>query len=391
MNLRILRILITNTVTDILHLKLLMWDVIVVGCGPAGAIAAYELARNSLRVLMLEKAKIPRYKTCGGGLVQRTVDAIPFSIENVIEREIHTIRLSNDCKNPVVIQRDQPVVRMTMRADLDSYLTEKAAQQGAELQDHQCVREVSETSDHVICKTDSDLHKARFLIAADGANSIVARSLGIPEARFGVALEVEVNLGDAFKSHAEMMDLDFNVLPQGYGWVFPKASHLSCGVFTMRRNSHEIRKFYDRYIRRKAFSGEIQESSLTGHLVPLGPRSDKLNTSRIMLVGDAAGLADPLTGEGISFAIRTGMMAARTVIHSPDHLDRYSVVLQETVLPEIRISRLAARALYAAPSFFYNRVVSRPFFAESILNLFSGKKTYRQLAKHALLNSYKLL
>jgi geranylgeranyl reductase family protein len=367
-----------------------MWDVIVVGCGPAGAIAAHELARRSLRVLMLDKAKLPRYKTCGGGLVQRTILAIPFAIDTIVERKISSIRLSNNLQNPLVINRAEPTVFMTMRSELDSFLTEKAIEQGAELMDQQTVTEVREMGDGVLCKTNLQSFHCRYLIGADGANSVVSRQLGFPPARCGVALEVEVHLAKNLEEHCNQIDFDFNILPEGYGWVFPKADHLSCGVFTMHRNFPQIRKHYHRYILRKEFARDISKSDLSGHLIPLGPVTNKLHTHRAMLVGDAAGLADPLTGEGISFAVRSGMMAANAILESPHDLGQYSAQLERTMMAEIRVAGWAARFLYAAPSFFYNRISHKPFFAESILNLFSGKATYRELATRAFKKPHRL-
>jgi len=329
---------------------------------------------------------MPRYKTCGGGLVQRTIDAIPFSIESVIERQIRTIRISNHFSNPVLIERSHMLVAMSMRSTLDSHLTQKAMQEGAELLEQQNVIRVSETRDRVICNTDSTSHEARYVIAADGVNSIVAKTLGFPRPRLGVALEVEVYVQNNFDN---CVDFDFNVLPQGYGWVFPKSDHLSCGVFTLRRNFPQIRNYYESYIRGKTFAPEITESTLSGHLIPLGPRSKRLNTSRSILVGDAAGLADPLTGEGISFAVRSGILAAKSLLE--ENPDLYSAELNATLLPEIRISRWAARALYGAPSLFYNHIAAKPFFANSILNLFAGKTTYRQLAAKALRKPWRFL
>jgi flavin-dependent dehydrogenase len=273
-----------------------------------------------------------------------------------------------------------------MRSTLDSYLTQKAMQEGAELLEQQNVREVTETKDRVICRADSASHEARYLIAADGANSIVAKNLGFPPPRLGVALEVEVYVLNNFDN---CIDFDFNVLPQGYGWIFPKSDHLSCGVFTLRRNFPQIRNYYESYVQRKEFAPQITESNLSGHLIPLGPRSKRLNTSRAILVGDAAGLADPLTGEGISFAVRSGILAAKSLLE--ENPDLYSAELNATLLPEIEISRWAARALYVAPWLLYNRIAAKPFFADSILNLFAGNTTYRQLAEKALRKSWRFL
>ena len=364
-----------------------MWDVIVVGTGPAGAIAAYELARNGCKTLLLEKEQLPRYKTCGGGLVERSWKSLPFSVSDAVERQIQTIQLTNNFRDPVVIRRDTPLVLMTMRSSLDDYLTRQAVAAGAELQERARVNQVTENGALMECSTSAGVFRSSFVIGADGANSIVAKSLQWKAPTCGVALEVEVTL-QSNECHTGQLDFDFNVLPSGYGWVFPKAKHLSCGVFTLQRNCPDIRKHYDRYIQQKTFAKEICDSKLSGHLIPLKPVSRQLNTNQCLLAGDAAGLADPLTGEGISFAIRSGLMAARSIINGS--LNQYSEEIQETLAKEIRLARLLARILYGSPSFIYRTLSRKKFFGDKILDLFAGKTTYSELAKQVLLKPYKL-
>jgi geranylgeranyl reductase family protein len=365
-----------------------MWDVIVVGTGPAGAMAAYELARNGCNTLLLEKEKLPRYKTCGGGLVERSWKALPFPISEIVERNIRRIRLTNNFRYPLLIQNDSPMVLMTMRSALDQYLTRKAMECGAELREGVRVERIAEKENGIECITATGDLSASFVIGADGVNSVVAKSFHWAPPTCGVALEVEVSLRSN-GNYKDQLDFDFNVLPHGYGWVFPKSAHLSCGVFTLHRNFPEIRKFYEDYILKKEFANVIQDSKLSGHLIPLAPVSKQLHRNRCMLAGDAAGLADPLTGEGISFAIRSGLMAAKALLRSD--FAGYSEEIAETLGKEIRLARILARILYRTPSFLYNVLARKEFFADSILDLFAGKTTYGELAKKVLLKPYKLI
>jgi geranylgeranyl reductase family protein len=366
-----------------------MWDALIIGTGPAGAIAAYELARNNCRTLLIEKEKLPRYKTCGGGLVQKSWEALPFPISDVIEKPIQALRITNNFRHPMLITRESPVVMMTMRSSLDEYLTRKAVEAGAGLYDQVRVEEVVENGTTVECRTSAGTFRGSFLIGADGANSTIAKSLHWPAPQCGVALEVEVFLKDYAAARTDQIDFDFNVIPSGYGWVFPKSDHFSCGVFTLHRTFPEIRKAYEEYIARKHFAPLIRDSRLSGHLIPLKPVSKSLHSKRCVLAGDAAGLADPLTGEGISFAIRSGRLAAQAVIRH--NLPDYSRQIQEGMAAEIRLSRFLAKLLYGAPNFMYQTVARKNFFADRILDLFAGKTTYRELAKSVLLKPYKLL
>lgn len=378
------------------------YDVIIVGAGPAGGVSAYQLARAGCRVLLLEKEKLPRYKACGGAVVGRALKALPFPLEaeaTVAERAVSAFQLTHNHNQPLRVERPQPALIMTMRSVLDEFSARRAVEAGAELKDGVALKAVEDSAQRVLCETSAGFFTSEFLIGADGANSLVARSrLEFLPPRCGVALEGEIHLtGDALPADwAARADLDFNVLPRGYGWVFPKAGHLSVGVFTLDTHCPAIRRHFNAYLEKKGLTARARQTQVRGHLIPLGPPTRRLHTRRLLLAGDAAGLADPLTGEGISYAVRSGRLAAEAVqaalaSPAPPSLASYTRCVRAQLLPDIRLGWRIARVLYARPDFFYRLLTRRELFARRVLDVFDGTTSYRDLLRRALLKPYRFL
>ncbi len=327
------------------------FDVAVVGAGPAGSAAALVLARGGRRVAIIEKAVPPRYKTCGGGLLGRTLLLLPFDIRSVVERECFTAELHHHAPGlSFSPRRERPVVSMVMRDRFDQLLTTAAQNSGAELFAGTSVLEVASRSDGVELKTSTGFVTARFVIAADGAGSLVARRAGLPELRHVIpALECEVTVDAArFEKFRHAARFDFGLTPHGYAWVFPKREHLSIGVLTTRRGSCNLNDEYARYRAHLGLDGPVKEER-HGHLIPVRPREKMFAVPRILFVGDAAGLADPVTAEGISAAILSGQLAAQSILEGTDVQRAYREKLQMTLLPELRVARVLARVLYDFP------------------------------------------
>ena len=290
----------------------------VAGAGPAGCAAALALAQKGLDVVLLEKHPLPRYKTCGGGVVARARLLLPDVTLPALQRPCRTIELGfGKAGQHLTVVRSEPILFTAMRAELDNLLSQAASQAGARIMAATPVRGLSCDEGFVELETAGGSLRARFVIAADGAQSTVARLAGWrPLPRGCPALEYEVFLQEpGLHAWGERARFDFDAVERGYGWVFPKRDHLSIGLFTVNRGGLNLREAMERYIRFLGI-GDIQRIERHGWLVPLTPRRDAPARGRILLVGDAAGLVDPVTAEGITHALLSGQMAAQAILES---------------------------------------------------------------------------
>jgi geranylgeranyl reductase family protein len=336
-----------------------MNDVAVVGTGPAGCVAAMTLARAGASVVMIDKAQLPRYKTCGGGLLYRATQLLPASFEQTITRQCYAAELNFASANAgdslhFVTRRAQPLVSMTMRADLDHVLALEAQDAGATLMTRCAVRGITQTAHRVTLQTtQGDIH-ARFVIAADGANSFIATAAGWRETRKLIpALEYEITVNDHdFARLSETARFDFGVIEAGYAWTFPKRAHLSVGVLSMHRGAVHLQQALQDYLKLLGIPTPLTVEK-HGYVIPVTPRTDALARGRILLTGDAAGLVDPVTAEGITHAIRSGQIAAQTLVdcafNAASAAGDYQSRIQNALLGELKAARLLARLLYDYP------------------------------------------
>lgn len=331
------------------------FDVAIVGAGPAGAAAALALRGKGRRVAILEKAELPRYKTCGGGVLRRAAALLPLEIGSVVERECPAAELvHHEPGLRFVCRRQRPVISMVMRDRFDHLLVRAAEQGGAQLFAGAAVTGVELSGEGVRLATSAGEFRVSFVIAADGANSLVARKLGFPELRHVVpALESEVTLpSDAAERLMQTARFDFGFVPAGYAWVFPKRDHLSIGVLTTRRGAANLPDYYRRYLDLLGIGQPLREEK-HGYLIPCEPRRGMFARQRVLLVGDAAGLADPVTAEGITAGILSGQLAAQAIAAGdgdPIAVARgYREQLEKRLLRELRVARWLARVLYDWP------------------------------------------
>jgi geranylgeranyl reductase family protein len=291
------------------------FDVLVVGAGPAGSTAAHGLARAGASVLLADRARFPRDKPCGGGVTYRALRQLPVAIDPVVEDVVDRFVLRLGYRRSFERSSKEPLCLMTQRRRLDAHLAEQAAARGADFRDGVKVSDLALSKNGVTARVDAQPVEARALIGADGVNGVTARCLGFgSDYEHGVALEGNVQYGivDPERYRGRLV-LELGIIPGGYGWVFPKGDHVNIGVGGWASEGPRLRE----HLRRLCSAHGVAASTLAdlrGYRLPLRRPESPLAEGCAALVGDAAGLVDPLTGDGIYEALLSARLAATAVL-----------------------------------------------------------------------------
>lgn len=298
------------------------WDVVVVGTGPAGAAAARAAALGGARTLLLEREQIPRYKRCGGGLIgpsQQSLAAAGVDVRPLSREVVGRITFTARGRAPFT-RAATPFLPMVLRSELDAALVCAAVDAGAELRTGTAVTGYRQDERWVTLGTGSGPIRARAVVGADGSGSRAAGYVGVVCAQVDLGLEAELPT-PAGSDWAGRVLLDWGPVPGSYGWVFPKNGSLTVGVIGPRAMGTAVRAYYLRFLSRLGLDRSTAEHD-GGHLTRVRTPGSPVRRGRVLVAGDAAGLLEPWTREGISFALRSGALAgsaAASDIHSYDH------------------------------------------------------------------------
>jgi geranylgeranyl reductase family protein len=379
------------------------YDTLIVGAGPAGALIAYDLAKNGLKVLLIEKKPLPRYKSCGGGITGRALDLFPFDISPVIEDYTYTARMMY--QNRLLYEKtyDKPIIGMVMRDAFDYYLIEQAIKQGAVVQDNTAFNSVAGKKGDLLINTSNGSFKAAVIAGADGVNSRVAQALGLKIKRnLMTAIEGEVYSENStnFNGFKKSVNFDFGVIPSGYGWVFPKRDHISAGVVTTSKRLRNWQKYFRDYLELKKINPASKIYPLKGHLIPFNPDSkNSLADCHGLVAGDAAGFTDPLTGEGIYYAVRQAGIASQVIksaiVSGPEYLVQYTDLIRKAFMPDLICAQRLSYVLYRYPA-ISKKILFRlgEILGENMVGVITGGQSYKRVFRKItvlLLNPIKLL
>lgn len=298
-----------------------VWDVVVVGAGPAGASAAFAAATAGRRVLLLEKAELPRYKTCGGGIIGPSRDALPPGFVLPFKDRIHAVTFSLDGKLTRTRRSKQMLFGLINRPEFDAGLVAEAEKAGATLRTGTAVARVEQHGSSVpdrrtvaVVLADGETVLARAVVGADGSASRIGAHVGVEMEQVDLGLEAEIpvpeTVADDWKGRVL---IDWGPLPGSYGWVFPKGDTLTVGVISAKGDGAATKRYLDDFIARLGLAG-FEPAVSSGHLTRCRKPDSPLSRGRVLVAGDAAGLLEPWTREGISFALRSGRLAGEWAV-----------------------------------------------------------------------------
>jgi len=364
------------------------YDALVVGAGPAGSHLAYLLARAGRRVALLDKQRFPRDKVCGGGVSRKSLALLDLDIAPLAQRWISGAFLTYENRAAVVRDLPAPAACTVLRSEFDHALVARARAAGAEFFAETTFIDLHAHGAGVAAQTSRGEFRARRLFAADGVGSAVrARAFGRRVVSYVPALEALVQVpDDALRRFGTRAVFDFGGMPKGYGWIFPKRDHLNVGIYSPFGGT-ALRVHLDRFIARYPALRRRRGIEYRGYAIPVRNTAGVFERGPVALLGDAAGLAERVFGEGIYFALKSAALAARAEI-APDggaQRQRYTQLLRRELLPELRAATLLAGALFAFPRFTFRHAVCSARMNRMFAGLITGDTGYRECLHKTLL------
>jgi len=360
------------------------YDAIVVGAGPAGSTAARVLAQGGARVCLMDRARFPRPKPCGGALSPRTLRHLPPGVEAVLRVRVRRAIFTFRSGKPFEILSPVPMGYMVCRDEFDTWLKTAAAEAGVSVREGVPVRAIEERDVGFTVRTAGDTISAGTMIGADGANSFVAAQLlpGRPAARY-LALEAEV-LQDGHEL-GETVIVDVGAYPGGYAWAFPKGDRVNVGVMVEYARGRDLRRALATFV---AGQPALPAAASVGRqAAPVAAaRSVPVPCARtgVLLVGDAAHLADPFLGEGIYYAVRSGALAARALLQGANREEtaaRYSGLIESQVWPELIAASRVAYLFHRMPRWWHHLLSLMPGSLSEVVGVLAGEQTYAGLLR----------
>ncbi len=373
------------------------YDVIVSGAGPAGAQAAFRCASAGLRTVLLERNVLPRHKCCAGGVLGRAQAKAELQLpDELVEQRIRNFAVAWDGHREIFPLSGE-VAAIVRRERLDHFLVKRAENAGAEVLEGTTSLRAREESDGVAVNTSGGKMTADALIVAEGCTSRLASSLfgPYPGRRMAMGMALECEFGSSPEDAMEVHFIDTpTVRPYSKvifplnGWMFPHRMGGNVGVVGQAVTAADLRRTTERILKDcgERYGGTMSRSPVTAHPIPLYPR-DRVHSRRTLLIGDAAGFANPITGEGMSYAFESANLAASAVegmLLNGKDLDVYAAGCRRRILNDLSSAVLLGPVLHwllgkVELSSFFGQVKSDDGIMGACAGIARGESDWRGL------------
>jgi len=341
-----------------------MFDVVIIGAGPAGTAAAFDLLSTGMTVLLLDKYDFPRKKACAGGITPKGYRLFRYDISSIVRRECRSVRINPGNRKSFVMEDNAPLCYMTKREDLDLLSLTRVIEKGGDFRVIKKINSIVETPFFVEIDTGSGCFRASYLIGADGANSQVRRLVSkkkINQKLFAIEADVEVSRPDQYQ-----MEFDFSEFKKGYFWIFPKDDHVNIGIYSVDPTAKYQVQHLLAYAKKRRLPGRLK--SIKGYPIGMGGFRYRPESHRILLAGDAAGMSERLFGEGIFFALKSGQLSAQSIIEAEVNSlsagDIYGDKIKDIQM-NLKLYDLCSRFFYRFPLFSLKAasfsIINKPF------------------------------
>ncbi len=379
------------------------YDVVIAGGGPAGASLGTLIARGGLSAVIIDKYTFPRPMPCGGMVSSRCIKMIEaVHGENIIAGVSRAT--STGCR---MFERHDLIAEVegidedffVERREMDALLFSEARRAGCDTVEGDGVVGVDRAGGAVQLASGRTIRGA-VIAGADGGDSIVRRTTRRwrPERRkaaFGLVADLpfeRLRCDAAPDAYHDRPHIHFGIVPWGYAWVFPKGDCVSVGVAGMMTKTRNFRRAFDAFVSELCVDGNPGELRMSGRRLSVADVESPPGRGNILLLGDAAGMVEPITGEGLSFAIESAPLAARAIVDAlasgrPEQAGgRYSSGCRKSILRTMRHASLARWLFF--PEVCRRRAVRalahHPELVQDYLDILAGKMTYPQYARRAL-------
>lgn len=361
------------------------YDLIVAGLGPAGASSAYSAAKLGLSVLALDKSKFPRMKPCGGGITAKGVKATEMDWSSCVEFQAHRVKLVCRNQSPLEFVSQTPLIYMVSRPTFDHFLLKQAEKQGAAIKQNEKIKSVKQDKEGVTVVTERQTYSSNYLVGADGALGVVRRQILGTENKKSLYVAAETEscpMKRGVDTAGEEIYFHLGSVPSGYGWVFGKKIHQSVGVYgttqKMKNPVSQYREFAEAYARQ--INGNYVP--VRAHPVPVyQAKSNIVARGRILLAGDAAGLVDPLLGEGIYYALYSGRIAGESIAQNGNSgesiAEQYQNRINKEIGQNLAIAEKLAKLIYRFPALSFKLFREYPKLFSDFCRVLAGTQTYQ--------------